>query len=330
MTEQITESIWRIPVPLAGNPLKELNSYLIKSGDSELLIDTGFRTPECRQALENGLKELRSVPEQRDILLTHLHADHSGLSTEFIAPGRTIWIGSTDLKWLTRRLEANGSEIYFRRILKEGFPAALREEIRQRGTSFTSAIPKMTEQFRGLEHGQLLHVGELTLQALHVPGHTPGNLILWLPAQKIMFTGDHILFDISPNITFWEGVDNSLKNYLDSLNECLEYDVSLALPGHRKSGNYNQRIHQLLKHHEERLKEVEALVASHPDLDAYSLAGLMSWKIHANSWNDFSPSSRWFATGECIAHLDYLRMQGRISRKWENSAWRYNISQPNI
>ena len=41
MTECISEGLYRIPVPLPGNPLRELNSYLLRGRERSLLIDTG-------------------------------------------------------------------------------------------------------------------------------------------------------------------------------------------------------------------------------------------------------------------------------------------------
>ena len=42
MAEQIEAGLWRLDIPLVGNPLKNLNSYLL-TGERNLLIDTGFR-----------------------------------------------------------------------------------------------------------------------------------------------------------------------------------------------------------------------------------------------------------------------------------------------
>ena len=57
LVEQVADGIWRIGVELPQNPLRELNSYLIKGKENErdLLIDTGFRREECREALFAGL-----------------------------------------------------------------------------------------------------------------------------------------------------------------------------------------------------------------------------------------------------------------------------------
>ena len=43
MYTHIEDNIYTIPVPLPNNPLRSLNSYVIKGEDRNLLIDTGFR-----------------------------------------------------------------------------------------------------------------------------------------------------------------------------------------------------------------------------------------------------------------------------------------------
>ena len=53
---EILPGIFRLPIPLPRNPPRELNAYLIRGRDRSLLIDTGFRLPECRQALQEGLR----------------------------------------------------------------------------------------------------------------------------------------------------------------------------------------------------------------------------------------------------------------------------------
>jgi glyoxylase-like metal-dependent hydrolase (beta-lactamase superfamily II) len=56
--EQLLPYLYKIPVSLPGNPLKNLNSYVIKSGGRSLLIDTGFNMPECLADLRAGMSEL--------------------------------------------------------------------------------------------------------------------------------------------------------------------------------------------------------------------------------------------------------------------------------
>ena len=95
MAEQLAKGLWRLEIPLEGNPLKTLNSYLIQ-GPRSLLIDTGFRWPSCRQAMERQLAELGVNRGRMDIFVTHLHSDHVGLAPELIRPGCQIFIGAVD------------------------------------------------------------------------------------------------------------------------------------------------------------------------------------------------------------------------------------------
>ena len=57
MAGQIGKDLWRLEIPLIGNPLKNLNSYLL-TGPRSLLIDTGFRQEPCRAAMERQLAEI--------------------------------------------------------------------------------------------------------------------------------------------------------------------------------------------------------------------------------------------------------------------------------
>ena len=50
--------IYQIHVDLPDNPLKYLNSYVVKGPTRHLVIDTGFNRPECQAALCGGLREL--------------------------------------------------------------------------------------------------------------------------------------------------------------------------------------------------------------------------------------------------------------------------------
>ena len=50
--------IYQIHVDLPDNPLKYLNSYVVKGPTRHLVIDTGFNRPECQAALCGGLANL--------------------------------------------------------------------------------------------------------------------------------------------------------------------------------------------------------------------------------------------------------------------------------
>ena len=324
MVEEIAKNIYRIGVPLLNNPLKELNSYFIRGKGRDLLIDTGFRCDACYEALTAGLQELRSNPIRRDVLITHFHSDHSGMADLFAGPGRHIYMSWVDINY--KRLGVTYQMQYERDAL-EGFPQELLETAFHSNPAKNMTLPAITDCFCGLDDGDTLNVGEYQLKTILVPGHTPGNCVFWLEKQGIMFTGDHILFDITPNITFWPGHQDSLGDYLDGLKKIRYFPVQQALPGHRRTGNFHAQIDSLLRHHKTRLNEVLEIIRQNPGLNAYEITGRMTWHIRARNWEEFPPAQKIYAVGECLSHLDYLRVRGKIRRKMRNKAYYYEISE---
>ena len=326
MVEEVAKNIYRIGVPLPGNPLKELNSYFIRGSENDVLIDTGFRCQECGNALRDGLRELGSDPRRRDVLITHIHSDHSGMADLFVGPGRKIYMSEADMAYERSVLYGDFDDRRMKRFLSEGFAEEMIREVFSSNPANQMALPGLTDAFCALRDEAVISVGEYDLKVIMTPGHTPGNVMFWAEKQGIMFSGDHILFDITPNITEWPGMDDALGSYLESLKRVRAYPVKLALPGHRKTGEYHERIDQLLRHHERRIAEVKDIIGTSAGKTAYEIAGQMKWHIRAENWEKFPIIQKWFAVGECLSHLDYLRKRGGIIREMENGIWRYYVA----
>ncbi|RAZ61787.1 MBL fold metallo-hydrolase, partial [Klebsiella oxytoca] len=75
---------------------------------------------------------------------------------------------------------------------------------------------------------------------------------------------------ITPNITSWLGVKNSLGDYIQSLYKIKKIPVQLALPAHRKNNiNIYDRIEQILIHHKMRLYDTIDILSKKQPLTAY-------------------------------------------------------------
>jgi glyoxylase-like metal-dependent hydrolase (beta-lactamase superfamily II) len=316
--EEILPGIYRIPVPLKGNPLKELNSYFIR-GRKNLLIDTGFRAEDCKKALYDGLSLLGARIEDTDILLTHLHSDHSGNAPDIVTEGNRVYMGRIDRTYTIGILEDEKSGMALlhhsraKRLLRNGISRELLQEMYRCTPSRTMAPDLEFTDYIPLDEGDEIEVGDYTLRAIHTPGHTPGQMCFEILQTGAMILGDHVLFDITPNITDWRGIEDSLGDYLASLDKIDQYDVTIPLPGHRKPGNFHERIAELKSHHAMRLSECERVIGSLKKAQLYDIAGNMTWKIRAAGWDDFPPAQRWFALGECLSHIDHLKKTGRIT-----------------
>ena len=77
--QEIDDNLFRIVVPLPGNPLQSINSYVIRDETRNLIVDTGLNRKACKEAVDEGLRKLGVDLDETDIFITHLHADHFGL-----------------------------------------------------------------------------------------------------------------------------------------------------------------------------------------------------------------------------------------------------------
>ncbi len=313
MPKEIMQDIFRIEVPLPKNPLRTLNSYLVRGEERSLLIDTGFRMPECRAALSEGLTALGVRRETLDVVATHIHSDHIGLAPEFADPNGTIYVGQGDFCWLTTEENAAYWREMDERFLRMGFPKEGLEALLDTNPAKNNGPVLDLPQYAVAREGDCLSVGNYRLQVLEAPGHTPGMICLYIEEEALLFCSDHILYDITPNITMWPNMDDALGSYLDSLSRFEKLKVRRGLPAHREEGDYYARIRSLREHHDQRIHETLQVVAAHPGLHTYDIAGHMTWSIRAKNWAEFPLIQKWFAVGEAQSHLDYLCRQNRIT-----------------
>lgn len=316
--------IYVIYIPLPNNPLKNLNCYVVKTPDKNLIIDTGFNLPECFKALREGLDELGINIEKTDLFLTHNHADHSGLASKIMKKDSIIYMSKVDYDYLLysyKNLWIEIDELY----KYEGFPI---EELIAIRSINPAKVYASKQPFNAItfEDQFQFYVGEYKFTAILTPGHTPGHSCLYLEKEKIMFTGDHILFDITPNITNWPFVANSLKNYIESLKKIRKFDIELALPAHRNNNmDVYERIEQILFHHEIRLQNIINIILSNQGLDATHIASKMQWSMRGKHWDEFPIHQKWFAVGETLSHLDYLIIEKKINKYLDGGLYKYYL-----
>ena len=96
MIEEILRGLYRVVVPLPGNPLREVNSYVFTSTNRNLIVDTGMNRPECREVVEAGLEEIGVDLDRTDFVATHFHADHQGLIADLLRNGSRAFMGELD------------------------------------------------------------------------------------------------------------------------------------------------------------------------------------------------------------------------------------------
>jgi glyoxylase-like metal-dependent hydrolase (beta-lactamase superfamily II) len=74
-----------------------------------------------------------------------------------------------------------------------------------------------------------LSVGGIRIDVFHTPGHSPGSVCLYLPDQKLLFTGDLIFKAGIGRTDIPGGISTQLK---ESIQRVSEMDIEWILPGH--------------------------------------------------------------------------------------------------
>jgi len=265
--------------------------------------------------LVSGLAECHVDLAQADFFITHMHADHSGLVSTLANGEAKVYFGRADAEIMkSANPEHWERQIDFAR--SHGFPA---EELERAIGSHPGRrySPKTSLSLDVAKDGDKVVAGDYRFECIETPGHTDGHVSLYERDKKILICGDHILVDITPNITLSWGQRNPLKEYLSSLDKVYELDVELVLPGHRSIfRNHKERIRELKEHHRVRLDEVLSILGK-GNQNAFEVASRMSWDIGYKSWHAFPPGQKWFAFGEALAHLRYLEEEGKVGWKGE-------------
>jgi glyoxylase-like metal-dependent hydrolase (beta-lactamase superfamily II) len=310
MSEEVFPDIHRIEIPLPRNPLKAINSYVIRGHDRFLVIDTGMNRPECLDVMRASLEGLSVDLSRTDFFVTHGHSDHIGLVAALKADLSHVFLNPIEAAHVLDPDLWNGLASSAR---IHGFPDPEAAIDAHPGRRYVfSGRPHFTH----LQEGDALPVGRYTFRCVATPGHTPGHLCLYEAEAKILFSGDHILDTITPNISGWGREGDPLGEFLESLEKIAAYDIRLILPGHRNLiWDHHRRIAELKEHHRRRIREVMGILGTEGQT-AYQTASEMTWDIDCARWEDFPVPQKWFATGEALAHLLHLERAGRVKRSF--------------
>lgn len=320
MVREVFPNIYINEIPLPNNPLKYLNSYIILSDKRNLIIDTGFNIKACKDAFMSGVEELGIDLNKTDLVLTHMHADHTGLADDLRKLGCRVLISKRDGELLNLS-RVSGNTAY------EEINNALSLEIDDFTMTNQEFGKKTTEVFEycPIAEGDVIEVGPYALEVVDTPGHTPGHIGFYERANKLFFSGDHILNEITPNIAFWDYEIDSLGDFIYSLKKISEFDIDLVFPAHRSIvKDYRKRIEELITHHEERLEEISKIIGEEKKTASQTAAEL-HWDLRYDTWEEFPGTQKWFAAGEAMSHLEHLVFRGKAHRVIDNRTAYYEL-----
>jgi cyclase len=72
-----------------------------------------------------------------------------------------------------------------------------------------------------------LHLGDHTFELIHTPGHTPGQIAVHVPEERVVFTGDTIFNDCQTWL-----MTSDVQQWIEALDRISQLDFDHVVPGH--------------------------------------------------------------------------------------------------
>lgn len=297
---------FHIPTSLDVGPV---NIHLIDE-DPLTLVDTGPKVPEAFDKLKACLASVgRRLEEIELVVLTHVHEDHSGLAGEIQrASGAAIFAHP----WEADRLRGYEDYHLYEPLLEQaGVPSEVIERFRA-GYAELRKLGEELDEVEGIEDGDQIDFARGSFEVVHTPGHTPGSICLFRPADRLLIAADTVLKDITPNPIlspdplYPSRRFPSLGEYLVSLSRIRKLGPTVIKGGHGGDvTDFEAYFASVIRFNDVRQRKLAALLP--PD-------GATPWEASLALFPDARGGHRFLALSETIAHLDFGVGERRVAR----------------
>lgn len=199
------------------------NAGLITDGDESLLVDTLFDLPLTAEMLA-AMRDAAPAAQAIDTLVnTHANGDHTYGNQ--LVDGAEI-VAS---KACADEMEIRPPEAFISRIRdweNMGDAGAILWELMGRKFDFTGIENRVPT--RTFDRTMTMNVGDKRVELTNVgPAHTRGDVLVHVPEDRIVFTGDIVFVGGHP--VMWAG---PVSNWISACDHILGLDVETVVPGH--------------------------------------------------------------------------------------------------
>jgi len=308
LIEKILPDLYRITLPMPFR-LRHVHAYALLHDDRVALFDTGMNIPETYRVLDEALATLGKTTKDIDLIfLTHFHADHCGTAGKLQEiSGAAVHLSASDE---TRLQHNNRHDELVERARGFYLPQGLPQKAMDNLVKLMAVFRKATVPFRvdrRLAPGDSFSLGGRTVEVIAAPGHTAGQMCFYFPGEGILLAGDHILPDITPNLSpdIFRLEYRPLKSFLESLVAVRGLPVRMVYPAHGEPyPDLAKRVDEIREHHAERTQLiVEALRGK--EKTAFEVSG----DIFGEDLPEFD---QFLALNETYVHIVELMDKGAV------------------
>lgn len=308
---RLLDGVWNIPLPFPSS-LGHSHAYLVEGDNGFVLVDAGWNSSRTWETLLTGLETAQIGPDDIiGVAITHVHPDHYGLAAR-LKEHTGAWIAMHGLEAVRVLPDVDAMfEGMLDWLRSSGAPEQELDALRVDRDAIVRDLPRVRPDII-LNDGDRVP-GMPSLSAIHTPGHTPGHLCFVDESRRIIFTGDHVLPRITPNISQRPNHgEDPLGHFARSIAKLRGLGVDLVLPGHESPlADLDSRLDEITRHHRLRLEQT---------IDAIRDGSSTAWEVAAATpwsrpWASLQPVQRRSALGETLSHLERLVREGRLEQR---------------
>jgi glyoxylase-like metal-dependent hydrolase (beta-lactamase superfamily II) len=196
-----------------------VNAGFVTGDDLTLVIDTGSNTLAAQTIY--GYASAAKPGNQLRVINTEKHFDHIGGNSFFRPRGIDVW-GHEDIARTDNEFRAEIAEF------NNAIPDTVRR-VRGEANAFFHGTT-LENPNRHIHSDEHFDLGNCTAEILLTPGHTATNLSVWIPADKVLFTGDCLINEYLPNLD--AGTPADWTTWLVSLQRIAALHPDIVVPGH--------------------------------------------------------------------------------------------------
>ncbi|GIJ72998.1 MBL fold metallo-hydrolase [Virgisporangium ochraceum] len=288
----VVDGVWAVPVPLAGSALRSIIVYLVATSDGLVLIDAGYDHPSCWRSFQQSVADLGlRVGDITAVLVTHNHPDHVGFADRVRSEsGARVMMAHLDDFAVMHATRGPFLTQLSAALAWTGAPADVVAWMYDDAVGVAEHHENLRLDHAFTEPVEDLHFGDVTIRAVHAPGHTYGHTVFH-DTRGLVFTGDTMMAEGPTQLAIASRPDDDPAGDLfATLARIGDLGATIACPAHQfPYRDVAARAAELAAFHR---AEVEAVreVATLGDT-AWTVARRLTWK---KPWDELGRGTRRF------------------------------------
>lgn len=281
--------------------------------EGALFIDVGLEELCGTYPLDSVIKKVGVPYRDAKVFITHFHDDHDGNLPYCVKQGVESIFHGPLVPYSDERLH---------RFMQATGINNVGDKALQGTTEFLMGkdriTPQVQEKLIEVHTGEVLTLGNHSLEVLQTPGHAPEHISLIDKERKIMFAGDHLLNSPAGLLQLDPGT-HLVKEYLESLEQIRSLDLNVAYLSHADPLIGAEAIATFVDHarekYEKPLIKVEKIVKENDGMSVYEVAQDYYSYLKGGGLEGQPDRLRMRRIAIMLSFLDYLFDIGKIKRE---------------